>query len=144
GTREGWRAQARTQQMTVPYRVSKDYRHVAIEPPADLTDRQALYVTGSKGNRYFRIDRYPDDTWMLSGAPLDAEAPASSLPLEPQVVKDLREFIDRYGTIRFTTNEGIGVTLYGLGPRVELSGEDRARLSTMIEALAQGAWTVIP
>ncbi|MCU0503218.1 MAG: hypothetical protein MUC51_15960, partial [Anaerolineae bacterium] len=32
GTREGWRAQARTQQMTVPYRVSKDYRHVAIEP----------------------------------------------------------------------------------------------------------------
>jgi hypothetical protein len=144
GARDGWRAQARYQQMTVPYRVSKDYRHVAIEPSAGLAESQSLYLAGSKGNRTLRLDRYPDDTWMLSGAPLDAVAPASSMPLEPQVVKDLREFIDRYGTIRFTTNEGIQATLYGLGPRVELSEADRARLSTMIEALGQMAWTVMP
>jgi len=137
--RDGWRAQVRFQQMTVPYRVSKDYRHVAIEPPPGLADRQTLYLTGSKDMRTFRLDRYPDDTWVLSAAPLDAEGPASSMPLEPQVVRDLREFIDRYGTVRFTTTEGIQATLYGLGPRVELSGDDRARLSTMMEALAQSA-----
>jgi hypothetical protein len=81
---------------------------------------------------------------MLSAAPLTADAPATSMPLESQVVKDLREFVDRYGTIRFTTNEGIQATLYGFGPKVELSEEDRGRLSTMIEVLAQRAWVAIP
>lgn len=144
GSRAGWRAQVRYQQLVVSYRVAKDYRHVAIEPPAGLADRQMLYLFGSKGTRFLRIDRYPDDTWMLSAAPLDADAPATSIPLEPQVVVDLRTFIDRYGTIRFTTNEGIQATLHGFGPRVELSEGDRAILSTLIEALAQMTWTSIP
>ena len=49
-----------------------------------------------------------------------------------------------HGTIRFNTNEGIQATLYGFGPRVELSEQDRAMLSTMIEVLAQMAWVAIP
>ena len=144
GPRTGWRAQARHREVTVAYRVAKDYRHVAIEPPAGLAERQSLYLYGSKGSRFLRLDRYPDDTWMLSAAPLDAEAPATSMPLEPQVVRDLREFIDRYGTIRFTSSGGIRATLYGFGPKVELSEGDRGRLGAMIEALAQGAWYAIP
>ena len=144
GARAGWRAQVRHPQMTVSYRVSQDYRHVAIAPPPDLAGRQSLYLYGTQGTRFFRLDRYPDDTWMLSAAPLDAEAPATSMPLEPQVVADLREFIDRYGTIRFATNKGIQATLYGFGPKVELSEGDRGRLGTLIEALAQIAWLAIP
>ena len=147
GARAGWRAQVRHQQMTVAYRVSQDYRHVAIEPPPDLASRQSLYLYGSQGSRFFRLDRYPDDAWVLSAAPLDADAPATSMPLEPQVVADLREFIDRYGTIRFAMNEGTPpgeATLYGFGPKVELSESDRGRLGTMIEALAQVAWLAIP
>lgn len=147
GARPGWRVRVGHRQMTVAYRVSQDYRHVAIEPPPDLAGRQSLYLYGSQGARFFRVDRYPDDVWMLSAAPLDAEAPATSMPLEAQVVQDLREFIDRYGTIRFAMNAGAPpgeATLYGLGPKVELDAGDRGRLVTMIAALAETAWLAIP
>ncbi|MFB0537655.1 MAG: hypothetical protein ACETWR_22030 [Anaerolineae bacterium] len=130
GTREGWRVQAQYQDIVVTYRVSQDYRLVAVEPPDALASRQLLYLFGTQGNLFFRVDRYPDDTWHLSGTDLNRTY-ASHLQLEARVVETLRSFVQVYGSVTFETPEGIKLRLYGLGERVDLSEEDRSRLATL-------------
>ena len=135
GARQGWRVQVQYQDMVVTYRVSQDYRFVAIEPPDALARRQLLYLYGTQDHRFFRVDHYPDDTWHLSGADFERTY-ASHLPLEAETVEKLRSFVRMYSSVTFETPDGIKLQLYGLGERVELSAEDRRQLATLGAELA--------
>ncbi len=139
GTREGWRVQVQYQDLVVRYRVSQDYRFVALEPPQALANRQLLYLYGTQDNRFFRVDHYPDDTWHLSGADFERTY-ASHLPLVAETVGTLRSFVQTYSSVSFETPDGIKLQLYGLGERVELSEEDRSRLATLGAELAAVVW----
>ncbi len=139
GAREGWRVQVQYQDMVVSYRVSQDYRFVAVEPPEALVSRQLLYLYGTQGHRFFRVDHYPDDTWHLSGANFERTY-TSHLPLEVETVETLRSFVQTYSSVSFETPDGIKLQLYGLGERVELSEEDRSRLATLGAELAAVVW----
>ena len=139
GAREGWRVQVQYQDMVVRYRVSLDYRFVAVEPPDALASRQLLYLHGTQDNRFFRVDHYPDDTWHLSGADFERTY-ASHLPLDAETVETLRSFVQTYSSVTFETPDGIKLQLYGLGERVELSEEDRSRLVTLGAELAAAVW----
>ncbi|TEU14949.1 MAG: hypothetical protein E3J21_14520 [Anaerolineales bacterium] len=139
GTREGWRVQVQYQDMVVTYRVSQDYRFVAVEPSDALASRQLLYLYGTQGNRFFRVDHYPDDTWHLSGADFDRTY-ASQLQLDAQVMETLHSFVQTYSSVTFETPDGMKLRLYGLGERVELSEEDRSRLATLGAELAAAVW----
>ena len=139
GAREGWRVQVQYQDMVVRYRVSLDYRFVAVEPSDALASRQLLYLYGTQGKRFFRVDHYPDDTWHLSGADFERTY-ASYLPLEAETVETLRSFVQTYSSVTFETPDEIELRLYGLGERVELSEEDRSRLATLGAELAAAVW----
>lgn len=135
GTRAGWRVQVQYQDMVVGYRVSDNYWYVAIEPPDDLASRQLLYLRGTDGDGLFRVDRYPDNTWHLSGADWD-QTTGSHIPLDAETVDRLQSFVQTYSRIVIGTPSGIRVELFGLGPRVRLSEEDQSRLETFAEELA--------
>jgi len=139
GTREGWRVQVQYQDLAVTYRVSQDYRLAALEAPGALASRQLLYLTGGQGNRYFRVDHYPDDTWHLSGADYDGTY-ASHLQLDAEAVETLRSFVQVYNSVTFETPDGFTLRLLGLGERVEVSQEDRAQLATFGAELAAAVW----
>jgi len=139
GAREGWRVQVQYQDMVVRYRVSQDYRFVAVEPSDALASRQLLYLHGMRDTRFFRVDHYPDDTWHLSGADFERTY-AAHLPLEAETVGTLRSFVQAYSSVAFETPEGIRLQLYGLGESVELSEEDRSQLATLGAELAAAVW----
>jgi hypothetical protein len=125
GTRDGWRVQVQYQDMLVTYRVSQDYRSVALEASDELASRQLLYLFGMQGTRLFRADRYPDDTWHLSGSDLDLTYSAH-LPLDAATVARLAQFIQTYSSVRWRAPDGMELSLYGLGQRVEYSEEDQS------------------
>jgi hypothetical protein len=131
--------QVQYQDMVVTYRVSQDYRFVAIEPSDALARRQLLYLRGTRDNLFLRVDHYPDDTWHLSGADFDRTY-ASQLQLDTEVMDTLRSFVEAYSSVTFQTPDGIGLQLYGLGERVELSEEDRSQLAMLGAELAAVVW----
>ncbi len=90
-------------------------------------------------NRLFRVDHYPDDTWHLSGADLE-HTYASHLPLDDETADKLRSFVSAYSSVTFQTSDGIGLRLYGLGERVELSEDDRSKLTMLAVELAASVW----
>jgi hypothetical protein len=139
GKREGWRVEVEYQDMIVPYRVSGDYHHVAIEASPALAERQVLYLFGVKGDRFFRVDRYPDDTYHLSGADLTG-ANATHRILDAGEVAALLPLVLTYSSDSFKTPEWLELTLYGLGEVVALSDEDRSRLAALGEELADKIW----
>jgi len=139
GTRDGWRVQVQYQDMLATYHVSQDYRFVAVELPDGLASRQLLYLHGTQDNRFFRVDRYSDDTWHLSGADFDRTY-ASHLPLNAQTVEALRSFAQRYSSVTYETAHGVQLRLFGLGERVELSEEDEDQLTTLSAELAAVIW----
>ncbi len=139
GTRAGWRVQVRYQDMIVSYRVSGDYRFVAIEPPKELASRQVLYLYGRRDTLFFRVDRYPDDTWHVAGADFKGTF-AIQLPLDAETLNSLLSFVQAYGSVTFQTPDGIALQLYGLGERVALSEVDRDRLATLATELSATVW----
>lgn len=139
GTREGWRVQVQYQDMVVTYRVSQDYQFVAVESPPALAHRQLLYLYGSQGKCFFRVDHYPDDTWHLSDADFERTF-ASHSPLGTETVETFRSLIRIYSSVTLQTPDGIQLRLYGLGERVELSEEDRSRLATLGAELSPAVW----
>lgn len=130
GSRDGWQVQVQYQDMVVPYRVSQDYWFVAIDPPEELAVRQSLYLYGARGNRFFRVDRYPDDTWHLSSGDYESTT-ASHLPLDAELVNELRTFVLTYSSVSFLTPDDLGLHLYGLGNLVQLSEEDKGKLAAL-------------
>ncbi len=143
GSREGWRAQVQYQDLIVTYRVSQDYRLVAIEPPEALAGRQLLYLQVMQDTLFFRVDRYPDDTWHLSGTDL-SQGWATHWPLDAARIEALRPLLQTYGSLTWQTPDGMRVQLYGLGERVALSEEDGQRLATLAVDLADVAWNRPP
>ncbi len=139
GIRAGWQVQVQYQDMVATYRVPQDYRFVALETPDALASRQMLYLIGGQGNRYFRVDHYPDDTWHLSDADYDGTY-ASHLQLDAEVVETLRSFVQVYSSVSFGTLDGFTLRLFGLGERVEVSEEDQAQLATFGAELAAAVW----
>ena len=139
GTREGWRVQVQYQNLVVTYRVSQDYRFVALESLDALASRQLLYLMGGLNNRYFRVDHYPDDTWHLSGTDYEGTF-ASHLQLDAEAVETLRSFVDVYSSVSFQTPDGFTLRLLGLGERVEASEEDQAQLAAFGAELAAAVW----
>jgi hypothetical protein len=139
GTRAGWRVQVQYQDMVVGYRVSDNYWYVAVEPPDNLASRQQLYLHGTGSDGLFRVDRYPDNTWHLSGADWDLTT-GSHLALDAETVDTLQRFVQTYSRIVTETPSGIRLQLYGLGTRVRLSEEDKVRLGTFAEELAAAVW----
>jgi hypothetical protein len=136
GVRQGWRVQVQYQDMVVTYRISQDYRWVALEPVAGLAGRQRLYLRGYQENGFFQVDRYPDDTWHLSGTDF-AHTQAAHAQLEAETLDKLRSLVRMYSSIRFKTPEGIELQLFGLGRQVELSEVDRDRLAALGTQLAE-------
>lgn len=122
-------------QMIVGYRVSEDYQFVAIEAPEALAGRQTLYLLGWWDDRFFRVDRYPDDIWHLSGADV-ARTFAVQVPLDPDTVETLRALARSYSSVTFETPDGLRLQLYGLGERVALSQGDGERLGALGAILA--------
>jgi hypothetical protein len=139
GTRDGWRVQVQYQDVLVTYRVSQDYRFVSLEQAGGLLSRQLLYLLGLKGSYFFRVDRYPDDTWHLTGWDLDLTH-ASYMPLDAAMVEELRSFVHTYSSVTWRAPDGIELHLYGLGERVEFSDADRSRLGTLGSEFAAAVW----
>jgi len=139
GKRDGWHVQIEYQVMIVGYRVSQDYRYVAIEPPDALAGRQMLYLYGSRDNRFFRVDHYPDDTWHLSGADFD-DTFALHVRLAPDQVQALLALVREYSTVSTASPGGIGLKLYGLGKRVELAASGREKLAALATKWATEVW----
>jgi hypothetical protein len=135
GSRAGWRVQVQYQDLIVGYRVSDNYHHVAIEPPGGLAQRQLLYLHGTGSAGFFRVDRYPNGTWHLSGADWDRTS-ASHIPLDAGTVERLQQLVATYGSVAMGTPSGLEVRLYGLGARVALSGEDQSQLEVLADELA--------
>lgn len=139
GARDGWDVQVQYQDLVATYRVSQDYRFVAVELPDGLASRQLLYLYGTQDERFLRVDRYPDDTWHLSGADFDRTY-ASHLLLDAETLETLRSFVQRYSSVTYNTADGMQVWLYGLGDRVQLSEEDGSQLATLGAELAATVW----
>jgi hypothetical protein len=130
GQRPGWQATVRYEDLTVNYRVSKDYRYVAIDAPQELARRQFGYLSGQRGNRTFRVDHYPDDVWGVSGTDTSRTS-ATFVPLDTGTLSRLRTYIQSYGTVRLAAPDGLQLTLYGLGARVELAPTDNAAFAAL-------------
>ncbi len=139
GTVGGWRVLVEYQDLLVGYRVSQDYALVTIESPGALADRQLLYAYGVHGGRFFRVDRYPDGSWHLSGADFGGTS-AAHAPLDATVVDAWQPFLERYGTVSFETAEGLKLTMYGLGDRVRLSEADRGQLAALAAQMETALW----
>jgi hypothetical protein len=138
GVREGWRVEVRYQALVVVYRVSADYHHVALESPEALAGRQTLYLLGTLGDDLFRVDRYTDDTWHLSGS-VDGGSRATHWQLDAATLDRLRPLVDAYSTVSMQSPEGLALGLYGLGERVAPSSADRVQLAALGADLAAGA-----
>jgi len=139
GTRDGWQVQVQYQDMLATYRVSRDRRFVAVELPDELISRQSLYLYGTQDNRFLRVDRYPDDTWHLSGADFDGTY-AYHRPLDAETVETLLSLIQRYNSITYQTAQGVRLQLYGLGERVRLSQEDESLLASLVAEWTAVVW----
>ncbi len=139
GSRDGWHVQVQYQDMIVSYRVSRDYRFVAIEPPDRLIGDQLLYLWGMRGNLLFQVYHYPDDTWQLAGADLD-RTHASQVLLDAETVGALRSLVATYGSMVSEAPDGTRLSLYGLGEQVELSEVGRDNLAELGAELAAAVW----
>jgi hypothetical protein len=139
GSRGGWLVQVQYQDMTVPYRVSGDYRFAAIEPSDRLMGSQLVYLWGMRGDMLFQVYHYPDDTWHLAGANLD-RTHASQVLLDAETVEALRTLAATYNSVAWETPGGISLQLYGFGEQVELSQAGRDELAELGERLAAAVW----
>ena len=137
GVREGWQVQVQYQDIMITYRVSEDYHFVALEPSAALAARQRLYLAGWDNNELlrFRVDRYPDDTWHISGKNYEGTY-TSQTQLDAETLESLQALVQSYSSLRFQTPEGIDLILFGLGEGVELSEADQSRLAALAVKLA--------
>ena len=139
GSRAGWQVVVQYQDLVATYRVSKDYQHAVMETAEALATRQLLYLHVTQGNRLFRVDRYIDDTWHLSGHHATQQV-GSHLQLEADAIARLRPLVQAHGTVGLATGDGMRVTLYGLGERAALSDEDRESLAELVSEWGDIAW----
>jgi hypothetical protein len=139
GTRDGWQVVVENGGMQVVYRVAADYQLVVIEAPAELAQRQTLFLLGTRDNQFLRVDRYPDATWHLAGADRDGRW-AAHHQLSAAAVDGLQVIAERHSSVTTQTPSGIGLQLFGLGERAQLSAADAALLAQWVEQWAPAVW----
>lgn len=135
GQRRGWEAHVHYLDKTYVYYVSGDYRHVKLDAPLNVADRQTLYLMVTKGTWFLRIDRYPDDTWWASSSTYNVSTSASQQPLDAATVAELRRLAEKYNSVQAELADGYKVTFYGLGRLVEFEPEDAAAVERLLAAL---------
>ena len=143
GTRAGWLAIVTHQAISLTYRVSDDYKLVAVEG-ADLAldpwlmgqnTPQLVFLRGSGGGMDFTVHAGQDNTWHLlrrgSGS-----LPDSDVTLSQDQAAILRSLAPKYSTLHLQPTGGGTLTFYGLGPTVAASAADREALLALGAALA--------
>ena len=127
------------QPFSVVYRVSNDLRHVSLDAPEELRDRQLLWLSGRNGMRQFYVYRYPDGSWQLVRTNL-GDGSGSSGPLTDTQAAGVRTLAGKYASIgtgrdQVVMPDGWALSLYGLGTRVALDEADRASLMALVDEL---------
>jgi hypothetical protein len=142
GERKGWEAIVAYQAITLTYRVSDDYRLVALAGADTWLDPwvmgqehpQRVFARGTDAGGPWAVHYRPDNTWRLLRFGADTLAP-SETRLAAEQGALLRELAPKYGTIQVRGDAG-GLTFYGLGPGVEPTAEDRTALLGLAEQIA--------
>ena len=141
GTKDGWQAIAGYETITLTYRVSDDYKLVAIEGADMWLDPwlmgqdhpQRIFLEGSEGGG-FSVHYYPDNTWHLL-RPGQGSMPASDVILTQDQANTLRTLAPKYSSLYLRTTGGESLDFYGLGPVVAPSDADRETLLALGAAL---------
>jgi hypothetical protein len=142
GTRSGWEVIVAYQEITLTYRVSDDYRLVALAGADAWLDPwvmgqqhpQRVFARGTDDRGAWAVHYRPDNTWRLLRYGTETVAPSESR-LAPEQGALLRDLAPKYGTIQ-VRDDAAGLTYYGLGPAVEPTAEDRPALLALAEAIA--------
>jgi hypothetical protein len=142
GQRNGWEVIVAYQPITLTYRVSDDYRLVALSGADVWLDPwvmgqehpQRVFAKGTDAGGSWAIHYRPDNTWRLLRFGTDTVAPSETRLTSEQGAL-LRELAPKYGTISARGDAG-GLTFYGLGPGVEPAAEDNAALLELAAQIA--------
>lgn len=140
GTVPGWVVQvkhvARSHELHVAYRVSQDYRHMAlISPPPTLQEKQRIFLSAGNNSTFLQIDRYPapDYSWHIFG---EQEGRPFDQPLPPDVLPELEYLIQRYNSVTLESPAWEGwLTLYGWGEWTAFTAEDATRVQSLGQRL---------
>lgn len=143
GTRPGWQVLVEyrgREPFSVAYRLSADLRHVSLDAPEVMRDRQLLYLSGRQGEWHFYAYRYPDGSWRFVSTNLRDNSGSSGSLTDDQAAR-LRDLVDRYASIgtgreQLVTPDGFALSLYGLGTRVALDEAGRASLIAFVGEFA--------
>jgi hypothetical protein len=142
GTQDGWQAIVGYETITLTYRISDDYKLVAVDG-ADMSlnpwlmgqdHPQRVFLRGSDEGG-FSVHYDPDNTWHLL-RPGDGSTPDSDVLLTREQVDVLSTLAPEYSSLYLRTTSGGELDFYGLGPVVAPSDEDLDTLLTLGAALA--------
>ena len=144
GTRAGWETLVSHGDVSLTYRVSDDYKLLAIEGADQLdpwllgqAQPQRVFMQVSGGGPNFRVLYQPDNTWHKLVWGTDTAEPSDTL-LSPEQGAVLRELAPKYGTLSLpVTEDGAqGLVFYGLGSAISPNDADRAALQSLAAQLA--------
>jgi hypothetical protein len=143
GTQDGWLAIVGYETITLTYRVSDDYKQVALDGADEKLDPwlmgqdhpQRVFLQGSEGGVNFRVHYYPDSTWHLL-RPGGGSTPDSDVILTQDQADVLSTLAPKYSSLYLRTASGGELDFYGLGSVVAPSDEDREALLALGAALA--------
>ena len=141
GARGGWRVTVKYQDVEVGYRVSDDYRWVALSAPPALAKRQLVFLSGLLGDIGIWVYRYPDGEWYVCAA--RPSGGGMQGPLQSEQVALLEEMAARYGTVRFNLPDGTQMRLLGLGEMAALSAADERRMRDFGIELTVHPWQLL-
>jgi hypothetical protein len=142
GTRAGWQAIVTHQPISLTYRVSDDYKLVAVEGADMALDPwlmgqdtpQLIFLRGSGGGTDFTVHYHPDSTWHLL-RPGNGSQPESDVTLTQDQADTLRTLAPKYSTLYLQPTGGGSLVFYGLGTVVAPSDADRDMLLALGAAL---------
>ena len=143
GKRAGWQTIVWYETITLTYRVSDDYKLVAVDgadawlnPWVVGQDHpQRVFLQGHVGGSDFRVHYDPDSTWHLL-RPGDGSMPDSDVTLTQDQAEILSTLAPEYSSLYLRTTDGEELDFYGLGSIVAPSGEDRDTLLALAAELA--------
>lgn len=145
GTRAGWDVVVTYESITLAYRVSDDYRMVAIDGAGMALDPwmmgqdhpQRVFLRGSTQSGGYSVHYQPDNAWRVLRYRNDSTE-GSDEPLAPEHADLLRALASRYSTLFVPTEARPMLTFYGLGTVTAPDETDGAALQALAAALAAG------
>ncbi len=142
GTRAGWLAIVTHQTISLTYRVTDDYKLLAVEG-ADLAldpwlmgqdTPQLVFLRGSGGGLNYTVHASQDNTWHLL-RPGGGSLPDSDMTLTRDQAAILRSLAPKYSTLHLQPAGGGTFTFYGLGLTVAPTDAGRQALLALGAAL---------